>query len=267
MQLRFIRGVVPLVFCCVFGASMGTLNAQDPHESESAANVHYQTAVRLFGEGRYREALGEFNEAIAIRDEPVFHCNRALVLLKLSETEEAVHSLERCRDGFEGDEREFASIDAQLQGVSTFQYVLRSSAITVAQDIASGPIVGPTPRRSQSGWDLADFGYLTAGVGGALLASALTLDLTSATLRDEFEAESRGGIGTSSRRHEDLRGQLKTRQTAFLVLGISGAVVTLTGISMIIAYYVSDDESDSGVSVVPQINSEGSAGIGISGTW
>lgn len=243
------------------------LAAQESTDPARRADIHYQTAVRLFGEGRYREALDEFDKAIAIQELPVFHCNRALVLLKLQETEEAVRSLRVCRDGFEGQE-EYASIDAELKGVSAYQYTLRPQAITVARDIASGELEAPEAAKPAPGWDLADFGYLTTGLGAALLASALTIDLTSGSLTDDFKQESEGGPGTSTQRYNELRDQVEVRQDVFTILLISGAAVTATGIGMVVLHFVSfESEDGANAGVSPWLGDQDEAGFQITGSW
>ncbi len=265
------RSVLALLVSISLMCSPLVTFAQQTPEPQSnpaeAANIHYQTAVRLFGEGRYREALDEFDAAIAVQELPVFHCNRTLVLLKLQETDEAVKSLRKCRDGFEGQE-EYASIDAELQGVSAYQFIVRPQAITVAQDMASGGVEQTVVTRPSPGWDLADFGYLTTGLGVALLASALTIDLASGSLADDFKRESEGGPGTSPQRYAELRDQVEIRQDIFTILLISGAVVSAAGVGMVVVHFLSfDTEEDASTVLSPWLSDRNSAGLQILGTW
>lgn len=216
--------------------------AQDPHSGESAEQ-HYQTAVSLFGEGRYREALDEFDEAIAISPEPIFYCNRAVVLVKLREPVAAVESMQICRNTFEGSEAELAQIDAQTQAMETFVATVRLSSSEVARSIASGPVVvvEAPDQAERKGWTMADTGYVTLAFGLAAVGSALTLDLLSADIRDEFLAEAEGGPGTSRERYDELKADYDQRQTVFLILSGVGAGLVLLGTGLVVWDWTSDD--------------------------
>ena len=86
----------------------------------------------------------------------------------------------------------------------------------------------------QEGFGLSDMGYVTLGIGGALLASAATVDWLSGDLREEFINESQGGPATSSERYDDLRDRVQTRQTVFWGLGASGAALAVAGVGMLV---------------------------------
>lgn len=209
---------------------------------QDAAELRYQAAVRLFGEGRYRESLAEFDAAIALDPQSVFFCNKALVELKLQETGRALESLRECRQRFEGDENELASIDAQLLGVSTYHEVVRIRAMTVARDIAAGPVALNPIDGDPNAWDMGDTGFVFLGLSAALVASAITVDILSADLKSDFLRESEGGPGTSLERYEVLRDDLSFRQTIFYSLGIGGAASAAAGVVLLILHYSDSDE-------------------------
>lgn len=210
--------------------------------AQSNAELRYQEAVRLFGEGRYRESLHAFNEAIELDPQSVFYCNRALVELKLQETAQAAASFRACRDSFEGDEAELASIEAQLKGVEMYEFHLRPRSITVARDIAAGPVQLQQPVEVSTGWDVGDTGFVFLGASAALFASALTLDLLSADLKEDFQTQSQGGMGTSEARYTELKTELETRQTVFFTLGALGAGAALVGGGLLIYHYANHPE-------------------------
>jgi hypothetical protein len=233
--------------------------AESGSERAAEADRHYGEAVRLFGEGRYREAIEEFDRAIAISEEPVFFCNRGIALIKLNEWDSALDDMRTCRTTFEGAPAEVAQIDAQYKGLRTFVRGVRPRAVEVARDIAAGnvsPNVVEVPER-QSPWNLELAGHLSLGTGAVLLTAAVTLDYLSADLRDDFVAQSEGGPGTSPRRYQDLRSELETRQTVFTGLTISGAALSVTGISILAySWFFSDSPAEesstaSSVSVAP----------------
>lgn len=228
-----------------------TTLAQEAHNERVEAEQHYQTAVVLLSEGRYLEALSEFDAAIALSPQAVFYCNRALVLVKLDETAEAVKSLRSCRDMFEGDESELAQIDAQYLGLVAYDDIVRPHALTVARDIATGPV----PVAGQDApWNISDVGLITMGVGAALLASAATVDLMSAQLKDDFIAQSEGGAGTSEERYDALKSDLEFRQNLFWGLGGAGALLLVAGGGMVAYHFAIDDSS---VTMRPSLGSDG----------
>lgn len=210
------------------------------------ADRHYGEAVRLFGEGRYREAIEEFDRAIELSDESVFFCNRGIALIKLNEWNAALDDMHACRDNFEGDDEELAQIDAQYQGLHTFVRGVRPRAVEVARDIASGGISETVvPVEDESPWTLELAGHLSLGTGSVLLTAAAMLDYLSADLKDEFVTQSNGGPGTSPERHAELRDELETRQNVFTGLTISGAALAVTGVSILsYEWFFADNASD-----------------------
>ncbi len=229
--------------------------AQDPHSADETAEGHYRTAIQLFDEGRYRSALDEFDAAISLSPQAVFYCNRAIVLIKLQETEQAVQSLQECRDRFEGDEAEKAQIDAQLQGVSAFHNHVRTMSPQVAIDIARGELKPP-----KDGWGLQEWGLITAGIGVAILGGAIALDLSSASLKDEYIEESNGG---DPERYQELRDSLDSRKSIFWTLTAVGGATFVAGVVMVLIPNFSS-ESDGSAVLVPII---GQDAIGVQSTW
>lgn len=228
--------------------------AQDPHGDRDEAERHYQTAVVLLSEGRYLEALNEFDAAIELSPQAIFYCNRALVLIKLKDTTEAVASLKSCRDNFEGDATELAQIDAQYQGVRAYDEILRPHAINTAQDIATGPIKRQPPE--QDAWHADDFGLIFMGLGAAFLASAVTLDLLSADLHDSFIEQSQGGPGTSQARYDELKDDIEFRQNVFWGLTGAGALLVVAG-GGLVAYHLATDATP--IAVFPAFSADGFA--------
>ena len=256
LLLVFILGSTGLLI--TRPASAGE-NGEDAADKAVEADRHYGEAVRLFGEGRYREAIEEFDAAIALTQEPVFFCNRGIALIKLNEWESALSDLRTCSETFEGAPVEVAQIDAQYKGLQAFVRGVRPRAIEVARDMAAGtvsPTVVEVPAQ-QSPWNIELAGHLSLGTGAVLLTAAVTLDYLSGDLRDDFVAQSEGGPGTSKKRYRELRNELETRQNVFTVLTASGAALAVTGAS-ILAYtwFFSDDPAESrstagSVSVAP----------------
>jgi tetratricopeptide (TPR) repeat protein len=222
----------------------GEPSAQTQDDVGQSADRHYGEAVRLFGQGRYHEAIDEFDRAIELGGEPIFFCNRGVALIKLNEWESALSDLRTCRQTFDGEADELAQIDAQHRGLRAFVRGVRPRAVEVARDIAAGDI---SPRvvqvnEPQSPWNLELAGHLSLGSGAVLLTAALMLDYLSSDLREDFITESKGGPGTSEQRYRELRDDISTRRKVLAGLGISGAVLATTGVSILTySWFFADD--------------------------
>lgn len=232
--------------------------AQQPDPAQQAED-HYQSAAKLFGEGRYREALEEFDAAIAIAPEAIFFCNRAVVLIKLQELDAALDSMRTCRDTFSGDPRELAQIDAQLNALTLYVRHLQRNATATATTIATRPknvgAASPKP-----GWGASDTGYLVLGVGAALLGSAATLDLLSADLVQDYKDAS---TGSDPARHAQLRQDLSQRQRVFWGLTIGGSILAATGVGIVLYSFISEEDAPQPTSraiILPTISPDG-AGV------
>ena len=229
--------------------------AADPQVSAAEADradAHYAEAVRLFGQGRYREAVDAFDKAIAIRADAVYFCNRAVALIKLREWDEALSSMRTCRQWFRGPTVELAQVDAQLGGLEAFVEHVRPRALGVARAIATrlpsaqspgappvdaGLVAADSRRDDSSGFETA--GWVSLSVGGALLASAVTLDWLSADLRDDFV---RASSADSRSEYNALKSELDTRQQLFYGLSISGGLLAATGVSLLGYHWLAEDE-------------------------
>ncbi len=113
--------------------------AQEPAQAETSAAEDYARGAQLYNEGRNREALEAFNSAIKKANEPVYLCNRAVVLITLEEYDRAIEDLRVCRDTYEMPEASRAQIDAQLKALELFEQTLRPRARDVAGLIANPP--------------------------------------------------------------------------------------------------------------------------------
>lgn len=207
-------------------------------EEVELADEHYRMAVALFGQGRYRESVAEFDRALEILEDPLIHCNRAVPLIKLEELREAHRSLERCRDAYPEGSQERSEIAAEAAAVGLILEVVRPIAMEVA---ARSPervqipdeVEGPE-RRQGPGW-MVFSGAGLLGAGAALGAGALVWDLQSASVVEEFLIESEGGPGTSQERYEELYQEVAQRQQVFRILAISGASTALVGAGLLAA--------------------------------
>ena len=192
------------------------------------AEEHYRMAVQLYGQGRYRESVEEFDRALELYEDPLVHCNRAVPLLRLGELREARESLEVCRDSYEEESEDHRTIDAQVQGLKIIIEEVMPRSVEVARDIAAGPrAVGEqvVPVSDPRLGGVGGAGIVLMAAGATTGVMALVVDVRSSELVEEFQRQSRGGEGTSAGRHEELRQELEGRQTLFY--GLSAAAVGL----------------------------------------
>ena len=227
------------------------------------AERHYQRAVAHFNGGRYREALDEFDKSLALFPDPLTHCNRGYTLIKLTELDAALRSMKTCRDTFEGPAAEKHHIDAQVQALRLVTRNLRPGALIVAQDIAAGPPtgvgigeVGPGGGGADEGWGLSDFGYISLGVGGALLASAWTLDWLSGDLVEEYQQ----GQHLDQDDYQQQRDEIAGRQQIFWTLAISGSALAAAGLTLLVIDAL--DSGDEGTSLRLNVGPQGAALVG-----
>ncbi|TXD38105.1 hypothetical protein FRC98_04195 [Lujinxingia vulgaris] len=235
----------------------------DPHDAAQNAEVHYQIAMRLFNEGRYRESVEEFDQALALLDDPIFWCNRAVPLVKLAEMEQAGESLRRCRDGFEPQSADYAQVDAQLSGLTLVARRVEPAARSVAQlagqrPLEVAPVMLDEVEEEGSGRRVA--GWALAGAGVGLLASAWVIDLRSAPVVEELAEAS--AQGASRQRYDALRSEVALRQRVFWSLAGAGAAATLVGGGLLTWDLLEDDARPATLSLNPQLQ-PGLVGVGI----
>ena len=243
-----------LALACAIFIIPSKLQAQEGDEAktERATNL-YTAAVKLYNEGRNRESIAKFDEVIALDPQPVYHCSRAAVLLKVAELDRAIEDLEICRDKYASTPEERAHIDAQLQAVSIVDNALLSRSRSVAVEIANPTeakvtdkvIIDPskgndgngnpidTPSTTSPG-PLRPIGFTALALGSSLMMSALVLDVASTDLRTRFEQEADGGAGTTQEEYDNLLAQMERRQQAYMAMMGSGVVLGAVGITTLI---------------------------------
>ncbi|RVU42609.1 hypothetical protein EA187_15590 [Lujinxingia sediminis] len=250
------------------GLLMGALPAAaqqgggDPHDAAQNAEVHYQIAMRLFNEGRYRESVEEFDQALALLDDPIFWCNRAVPLVKLAEMAQAGESLARCRDGFDPQSDDYAQVDAQLRGLTLVARGVEPRARSVAQMAGPRPLeMAPVALpEAQEGSGRRVAGWALAGAGVGLLASAWVLDLRSATVVHALAEAS--AQGASRERYDALRSEVALRQRVFWSLAGAGAAATLVGGGLLTWDLLEEAPQPATLSLNPQLQ-PGLVGVGI----
>lgn len=204
--------------------------------SEKAGSF-YQNAVQLYGEARYRESINAFGRAIQLDPQSVYFCNRAVVLLQIGEVPKSLKDFEACEKSFIGEKTELATINSQRIGVQS-GIEFSAHARHVSNQILADNLYVP----AETGWSLTSWGLLSLGLGAGLIGSAITIDFLSEDLVSEFVTESEGRPGTDQARHDELKGDVQTRQILFYGLSIGGTVLSVLGLSLIIADLGGEDD-------------------------
>ena len=237
---------VLLVLC----VSVWCASVEAQEAPEEKADAFYLQAIQLFNEGRYQEALENFDRAIALNPVAVFFCNRGTVLMKLDERAEALVSMESCLSRFEVTDEESAAEKAQIDAeVGALRLVVRGlvpASARVATNIATKPegedrtkivIVEPIDEGVDM-WAVGAWG--AAGVAGASLLGALVLDLVTQPVIEDFKRTAEAG--DNRERYDALRGAIDQRKVVIGALVVAGSV---SAIASGVLFWAGTD-SDSG---------------------
>ena len=232
----------------------------DELEAMEAAEAHYQMAVQLYGQGRYRESVEEFDKVLELHDDPIVHCNRAVPLIEIGRLAEARTSLVACREGYPEESADYREVTAEIEALTVTLDVVEPRARDVAESVAGAdddgdeaqPVVlEPPPVDEADGGGASTvqmMGLVLLGTGIGLGGAAAVVDWRSADMVEEYRQQSLGGEGTSAQRHAELRGQIETRQRIFWGLAITGGAAATVGLGLS-AWGLFRGSKDEGVSV------------------
>ncbi len=223
------------VMACLMVATPAAAEEGDTDDDTTRvqlAEEHYRMAAELYGQGRYREALAEFDRSLELVDDPLVYCNRAVPLIKLGELREAHRSLVICQDAFPEGSEDRGFVEAEAEAVRVVLEVVRPGAMQTAAGMAMGPVevppveVEPVERPGRA---LRVTGVVAMGVGAGLGVGAVVWDQSSAGLVEEFLQESQGGPGTSRERHQELAAEIEERQRIHRGLTVGAVAVGAIG--------------------------------------
>lgn len=241
---RIICHLCILVSFCACALPVWAQENSTQDEKKAQAQSYYNQAITLFGQGRHREAVIAFDKAIQLNPVPVYYCNKAIAQLKLNQLGDAIKSTTTCRDTFKGDQQELAKIDARLKAFKTVADHTRANSRLTAQSIAlkskvkKTVITPPAKPIVDDSWNASDWGYISIAIGGALLASALTLDWLSADAVDTLKTQSKSG---NKQDYDEARATIEQRQPLFWGLTIGGSLLSALGVGLITYHYLGQD--------------------------
>ncbi len=150
--------------------------------------------------------------------------------------------------------------------------VLSMSTITITVDLETEDVVTPqppvvtTPPPETPAGPLTTAGWLTTAAGGALMATALVVDLT--VLTPTFEDFRQASAQNDLERYDSLKPSVESQQTLVQGLLISGAAVTATGLTLVIldALGGPDEAPQQGADVSTWVGAQ-SAGVQFTTSW
>lgn len=233
--------------------------------SEELAAEEYAKAIQLYNAGRNREAIAAFERAITHSPQPVYFCNRAVVLLTLEEHARAIEDLTRCRDTYEMEPQELALVSAQLDALTLVERGVKRRARQIAAQIADRPTPTPIPTPIQpetppprQGSAARTLGWVSLALGTSALTSALTLSAVSQERVTAFGRDCQQPPSPAPSCAED-RAILRQRQAGFWGLAAGSAVLGITGIVILRATRSRDESPDTTaaeVTLTPAISAE-----------
>lgn len=196
---------------------------EDPAAAE--AQMRYQRGRELYQEGRYGEAVGELERALALDpDEPVLLYNLSLVHEKLDHFDEAIGYMQRYLDsGVEGEER--ARVEASIRRLEG----ARRHATPDTPRVVQIRVPLPPPRRPPP----PPFGradalfYVTAGVAVVALATTAVTGAMALSEQTEVDRFYVGEDGTMSDRSAHVLNANDLALAADVALA-AGCVAALT---------------------------------------
>lgn len=214
-------------------------------QAETTAAEDYARGAQLYNEGRNREALEAFNSAVSKADDPIYVCNRAVVLITLEEYDRAIDDLTVCRDTYEMPDESRAQVDAQLKALDRFESMLRPRAREVARLIANPPAptkttdpepTDPQPVTSPAS-PLRSAGWVSLGLGaGALVGmSAVEVVNRDEVARYKTDCADAGNLsGDVLAMCKSSQQTLKTQRRLARTLLISGGALGMTGVVLLL---------------------------------
>ncbi len=122
---------------------------------------------------------------------------------------------------------------------------------TAAEESTEQPV--PVADTSDESSPLKTWGWITVGVGGALLAGGAVTGVLALKANDTINDKCPDGC--YSQQYEELDRRKKLALTTDVLLPAGGAVAA-TGIVLLIVAVVRDGEEDAGVTVAPSIDAE-----------
>jgi tetratricopeptide (TPR) repeat protein len=240
--LKLWPGASALLACMVTIMWASPARAQ----AETTAAEDYARGAQLYNEGRNREALEAFNSAIGKADDPIYVCNRAVVLITLEEYDRAIDDLTVCRDTYDMPDESRAQVDAQLKALDRFESMLRPRAREVARLIANPPAPtdssdSPPPiikAAAPAASPLRAAGWVSLGLGAGALVGMGAVEVVN---RDEvagYKADCAGAgelsgdvLAMCKSSQQTLRTQRRLARTLLIsggALGMTGVVLLLT---------------------------------------
>lgn len=218
-----------------WGASARAQNPGDPEPPSdpiaAEAQTRYEHGRALYQEGRYGEAVGELERALALDpDEPTLLYNLALVHEKLDHFDDAIGYMRRYVDsGLQGEERDRAeSMIRRLEGARQNAPPREVPQTRVIHVPVRVPVVRTAPEPSFGRADTVFF--VTAGLAGAALVTTLVtgaMALSEETEVDRFTVGEDGDLSDRRAHVANANDLALVSDVALAAAGVAAVTATL----------------------------------------
>ena len=230
--------LIAIVMAAVFWPGAADAQARD------SAQVHFEKGAALYYDGRYSEALVEFQLAQAADSNPLFLMNIALVQWRLDHLGAAIDAAERAARSPDLDAKLASQNSARTWAwrvTLTARDATRNEAVTITQpgtrELASAraatevppAAVREEPRRNRG--PLLWLGMTAAGVGTAALGGWGVMEVT---LTADFRALQDARDAGNAAQYEVVGARIQRRQAIAKPLLLGGGALALTGLTMLL---------------------------------
>ena len=242
-QMRLLIVSACLASSLTSGAAIADDTFAKP--SSSAAREHLSRGIRLYNTRSFEAAIQEFKDGAIVESTPVFDYNLGQCYRQLGKYEEALWHYERFLN-------HGSPTGPLLAAVTDFMREMRghlaNRALTMpptgaAAEPDTSPgrpaaTPAPTPPRQQPDAKPAEdrdssinwVGWTVTGTGVVAMGAAGFLFVRASTLNDQANGDA------NARTRNELHNQADTRTIVGAVVGVGGAVLTATGIYMLLSH-------------------------------
>lgn len=220
-----------------------TAFAQEEYDEQTIAEVndHFRTGAQLYYDGEYDAAIEQFESAHAKIPNAIFLYNISLAQAKKGEHEKSLETAERA-DQFGGlGEAERQQNQARIAALRR---------VTTAQDASSsiakrGPPVEPLFQFGTAAW-----------IGTALVVGGLVgyggVALIDRSIAADVDAYRTAAAAGDEERYEELKDDIRPRQTTGRVVFIVSSLAIVSGASLLVYdLLLHDRNAETTVSLIP----------------
>ncbi len=231
-MFRIYPAVIGLT-CALFVSLPLDASAQEESSNDGAARVHYDAGRLYYDAERYDEALREFQEAYRLSPRPALLYNQASALDRLERVEEAIALYQLYVDT----DQDSPLRPEILERIAA----LRTAQNTSADEGSTSPeVTEPGEPESNGHRSGPTWAWVNFGVGGALMAAAITTGVLALGVHGDLTEEC--GEGTPCPAH--LESDISRGERLTLITDILGALALIATAAGVTLWVLHDDTSE-----------------------